>query len=182
MAASAEKIQKLKLILGEFSSPPVKDHLPSPAMGPGIPRGVLVELCGSTPILWLMHFLAQNPKLRTFWIEKKSEVLPTALQQRGVDLRNVTFARLTDDLKKPLRRVIQSQAYDVIIAPNDFKEDRTLRAFQLLNEKANSVFFLLAQKKISSAWPISLQLQISANKNEEFQVEVLRQKYGGGAL
>jgi hypothetical protein len=176
----AEKLGNLRLILGhQLISSCEKQYLSAPQLGGGIvAQGSVVELLGGYKIEWLSQFLAQHPDLKVFWAERSSSILPTALHQRGVNLSQITFAILGQDFVQPLRRAMQSQVFSVVIAPQLFSEIKILQAFQLFAEKSNCVLFLLGQEQASSAWPISLQLQIEKGQQQVFEIEVLRRRHG----
>ena len=176
----AEKLVNLRLILGhQLISSAEKEYLNAPQLGSGvIPKGALVELLGDYKVEWLAHFLALHPDLKVFWAEKDESILPTALHQRGVHLSQVTFAILGQNLVQPLRRAVQSQVFSILIAPHLFSEIKILQAFQLFAEKSNCTLFLLGKDQPSNAWPISLQLQIDKGDEQNFKIEVLKQRHG----
>ncbi len=174
----AEKLNSLRLILGEQKSFR-KDYLSAPGLLENIvPQGALVELLGSYKTEWAVQFIAGHPEMKVFWAEKDQSVLPTALHQRGVSLSQITFATLSKDLVPALRRAIQSQVYGIVLAPNIFEEIKIFQAFQLFTEKSNATLFLFGGEKPSTAWPISLQLEIHKSGFNEFQIEILKQKHG----
>jgi len=176
--ATSERVSKLKLLLGELETPTQKEFLKAPQLPRGLPKGCVVELLGPLKTEWLIQFLKDQPEFRIFWAERDPQILPTALSQRGLDLTRVTFGHLGEDLFLPLRRVLQSQLYQAVIAPQRFDEVRVLKTFQLLTEKSNSVLFLMGQHSPSRAWPISVQLEIQKDPAQVFKVEVLKHKYG----
>lgn len=176
--ASAEKIKHLKLIIGALEQVGPTAYWEAPNLACGVPRGVVVELLGPARTEWFIEFLKLNSELRVFWAERAQQILPTAIHQRGVDLKRITFAMVGDDLIKPLRRVIQSQLYQAVLAPNRFTEIKEFKAFQLFTEKSNSTLFLLGSKEPSNAWPISLQLDIHRSPHQQFKVDILKQRHG----
>lgn len=176
--ATAEKLNALRLIIGGQNQVSDKEFWTAPELPSGVPRGVIVELLGPYKTEWTVQFLAMHSTLKTFWAEKERSVLPTALKQRGVDLGQVKFGTFAADMVQPLRRIIQSQCFDVILAPNAFEEMRIFQAFQLFTEKSNSTLFLFGNKTPSPAWPISLQLEIHKGSTTSFEIEILKQKHG----
>ncbi len=176
----AEKLGNLRLILGhQLIANPDKQYLAAPQLGTStVAQGSVVELLGNYKVEWLSHFLALHPDLKVFWAERSPSILPTALHQRGVQLSQITFAILGQDFVQPLRRALQSQVFSVVIAPQLFSEIKILQAFQLFAEKSNCILFLLGQEQASSAWPISLQMQIEKGEEQKFEISVLRQRYG----
>ncbi len=185
MSASA-RVQKLKLLIGGLTEPQPRDIIHAPEILNGIPRGIIVELMGSQRTEWLVQLLKLYPEARTFWSEEEQRILPTSLHQRGIDLTKITFGVVRGDAVTTLRRVIQSQLYQFVIAPNTFTEIKIFQAFQLFTEKSNSILFLMGDKTPSTAWPISLQLDISKSQKENdretqgknFEIEILKQKHG----
>lgn len=176
--ALAEKIQHLKLVIGAVDVTVAREAWTAPDLADGIPKGAIVEILGNKKFEWFIQFLKLHPEIRTFWAEKEQQVLPTALQQRGLDLKQITFGILGNDSFVSLRKIIQSQVYEIVIAPNAFTELKVFRAFQLITEKSNTTLFLVGKKNPSTAWPISLQLDIAQTKEKKFQIEVLKQRYG----
>ncbi len=175
----AEKLQSLRLILGDRQGLSQKEYFTAPQLGSDtVPKGALVELLGNYKVEWAVRFIALHPEIKVFWAEKDQSILPTALHQRGVQLSQLTFATLSKDFVQALRRVIQSQVYGLILAPNLFEEIKIFQAFQLFTEKSNSTLFLFGKEKPSAAWPISLQLEINKGEDEDFEIEVLKQKHG----
>ena len=175
--SSAEKIKHLKLIIGAVDVSVERDAWAAPTLPDGVPKGAVVEIYGPKKYEWLILFLKQHPEIKIFWAENTQQVLPTALVQRGLDLKQITFGILGNNSFVSLRKIIQSQVYEVVIAPNNFTELRVFRAFQLITEKSNNTLFLTA-KKPSIAWPISLQLDITQNRKKEIQIDILKQRYG----
>lgn len=176
----AEKLGNLRLLLGhQLISSFEKEYLSAPQMDSNIiPKGAVVELLGNYKIEWLVQFMAQHNDVKTFWAEKEQSILPTALHQRGVNLSQVTFAILGQNLVQPLRRAIQSQVFSILIAPSLFTEIKVLQALQFFTEKSNCTLFLLGKDQPSNAWPIFLQLQIEKGTDQDFEIEVLKQRHG----
>lgn len=174
---ASEQIRHLKLVIGAVDVTVPRESWAAPNLSDGVPKGAIVEILGPKKFEWFIAFVKQHPEIKTFWIEKEQQVLPTALQQRGLSLKQVTFGVLGVDPFVSIRKIIQSQVYQIVIAPNSFKELKMMRAFQLLTEKSNNTLFLVGQKTASTAWPIALQLEISGTK-KEFKIEILKQKYG----
>lgn len=174
--AASERLNELKALVGAMDFM-VRDFIPAPSIDEGIPRGVIVELSGPARTEWFLQLLKLHPEFRTFWAECEQSVLPTAIHQRGVDLQKITFGIIGKNTTQALRRVLQSQLFQFVIAPNEFSELRTYKAFQLLTEKSNTTLFLLGKKEPATAWPISLQLSIGM-EGENFKIKVLKKKHG----
>jgi hypothetical protein len=150
----------------------------------GVPQGALVELTGHQKLEWLCEFFKENSSLNVFWAEPHFTLLPTALQQRGVNLDRFLFAETGDELFKPVRKALRAQVFECLVVPSLFEEEKALKALQLMSEKANSTLFLLSSNTESEAsipWPISVRLKISRGSSSEnpFTVEVLKFKMRG---
>lgn len=175
--ATAEQIKHLKLIVGAIDVTQPRESWVAPGLSDGIPKGAITEIIGVQKFEWFVAFLNQNPELKVFWAEKEQQILPTALVQRGIDLRRITFGVLGDDSFVSLRKVIQSCVYEVVIATNLFTDIKIYRAFQLLTEKSNTSLLLVSPKNPSTAWPIALQLNING-RAPSFKIEILKQRFG----
>jgi hypothetical protein len=175
--AGSEKLRALKMLVGAMQSPILRECYKCDTVPDGVPKGAIIELLGPQKTAWLLEFLKQNDSGKIFWAERDQSVLPTAIHQRGVDLRRITFGLLGEQPTISLRRVIQSQLYPFVIAPNSFSEIRVFKAFQLLTEKSRVSLFLIGGKQACSAWPIAMQLEIRRSQHE-LKVSVLRNKRG----
>ncbi len=180
-AQKSERLQKLKLLIGQVAQSHPRDYITAPNVPNGIARGIVVELLGPCRTEWLIQVLKLHPEHRTFWAETEQRILPTSLHQRGLDLSKITFGVLDKNQATTLRRIIQSQLYQFVIAPNTFDEIKIFQAFQLFTEKSNAILFLMGGKNPTNAWPISTQLEISKGRGvfltNEFNVEVIKQKH-----
>ena len=164
-----EQVGITHLQLREFWSAP---QFPS-----GVARGIIVELLGNARTEWLLQLFKMHPEAYILWVEKESLINPTAIYQRGVNLERIRFVHSKSNLQQPLRMALESQHYPFIVAPNSFLEVRIFQRLSLLAEKSKSTLFLLADQKFSTAWPISLQLDIQQKENQ-FDIFVQRQKHG----
>lgn len=173
--SASEKVQFLRSVISGLEAPRPRETYATHLLSSGIPKGSLVELIGNQKTEWLLAFLKEQSSGRIFWAERDQKILPTAIHQRGVNLERITFGLLGADPTPSLRRIVQSQLYSFIIAPQCFEEIRVFKAFQLLTEKSQSVLFLLGNKEPTPAWPITLQLEISQHDGE-WRTQVLRQK------
>lgn len=154
-----------------------KEYWNAPDFKAGVTKGIIVELLGHSRSEWLLALFKSYPDHLILWFEEEPSINPTAIHQRGVALERIKFVNSKDDFQQPLRLAIESGHYPFIIAPNRFKEIRIFQRLQLLANKSKCTLFFLADKKFSSAWPISLQLEIQSN-DETFDVKVHRQKQG----
>ncbi len=191
MIARSQLLNELRSLTGNAgNSPPLgREFWQAPDFSEGVAQGIVVELLGNACTEWLIRLFVQNPEPYILWCEHESKVLPTAIMQRGVQGHRIKFVISTGDLYPALRVALESQHYPFVVAPNSMTRANSksgagggmdVTSFQrlhLLAEKAKSTIFLLAEKKFSQAWPISLQLEIN-NSPEGFQITVHRQKHG----
>ena len=152
----------------------------APDFPSGVAKGIVAELMGNACTEWLIKLFIVNPEPYILWCERDPKILPTAIIQRGVKPHRIKFIISGGELHQPLRLALESQHYPFIIAPNRMTDVTSHQRLHLLAEKSKSTVFLLADKKFSSAWPISLQLEIN-NSSEGFQISVHRQKHGSGS-
>lgn len=175
---SASKLDRLReLKETAFKIEFDKEIWNAPGLSFGVPRGIVVELLGNAKTEWLLSLFALHKEHLIFWCEGKTQINPTAIQQRGISLDRIKFIHCEEGLQQPLRMALESQFYPFIVAPNTFKEIKIFQRFQLLAARSKSTLFLLADKKLSQAWPISLQININ-DGSDGFELEVVRQKYG----
>ncbi len=154
-----------------------KEFWQSPHLPCGVPKGVIVELLGNARTEWLIELFKLHPEAYIFWCEENPRINPTALHQRGLELSRIKFINLTKNFQQPLRLALESQFYPFVVAPNKFSDTKIFQRLHLLAEKTKSTLFLLAEKKFTSAWPISLQLDINFS-DETYHIAIHRQKYG----
>jgi hypothetical protein len=188
-------LQLLREKINALSGTHSRDVYPSSRLSLGVPQGALIELAGPQKLEWLCEFFKENSSLNVFWAEPTFTLLPTALQQRGVNLDHFLFAetgacsngQADEALFKPIRKALRGQVFECIVAPSLFEEEKTLKALQLLSEKANATMFLLSPSSSHSSprsapWPISVQLKISRGPSTEnpFAIEILKYKTRGG--
>ena len=175
--ANAEALLRLREQIGETGNID-KETWAAPHLACGVAKGIVVELSGNGRIEWLLEFFKLHPDTFIFWCEREQSVNPTAIYQRGIDLKRILFANVADDLQKILHRTLEGGQYPFIIAPNRAPDVRSMQRLHLLAGKVKSTVFLLAEKDFSQAWPISLQAEINFD-GTSFKVDVHRQKYGG---
>lgn len=143
----------------------------------GVPKGVIVELIGNAHTEWLLELLKANPEPYVCWLEREPTLCYTRIAQLEIDLRRFKFVTAANDLQQPLRIALDSQQYPIIIAPTRFEDVKIFQRFSLLAEKAKATLFFIAKEKLSTAWPISLQLEI-ASADIGFKIDIHRRKYG----
>lgn len=199
MVVRSQLLNELRSLTGNAgNSPPLdREFWQAPDFSQGVAQGIVVELLGNACTEWLIRLFVQNPEPYILWCEHESKVLPTAIVQRGVQGHRIKFVISTGDLYPALRVALESQHYPFVVAPNSMTrasakvsskvssksgvgggmDVTSFQRLHLLAEKAKSTIFLLAEKKFSQAWPISLQLEIN-NSLEGFQITVHRQKHG----
>lgn len=154
-----------------------KEFWSTPGFESGVAKGIVVELLGNARTEWLVNLFLANPEPYILWCERESQVLPSALIQRGIKHNRIKFLLSEGDLHVPIRIALESKFYPFVVAPNRMTEVTAFQRLHLLAEKSKSTVFLLGDKKFSQAWPISLQLEIN-NTPDGHQISVHRQKHG----
>lgn len=178
MAATALSHKELLEMVEKATQKISRERLPSSTYENGIPRSAITELCGTAKVEWLLHFFRDNPQLKILWVEETFNLLPTSFLQHGVDPNRILYVEAKKNLIKVLRKALKFQVFDCIVAPSLFREERVLKALQLLSEKANTATVLLAETPLKS-WPISLQLEIHRHMNNgqhSFDIHILKEK------
>lgn len=174
-----ELLRKLReeIGAGPFSE---REFWKAPNFAPGIARGIVAELIGNASSEYLLEFFKMHPEPFIFWCDKTSRLNAAAVSQRGIKLSRIQFITTEKDLGPALRIAFEGgQFYPFIVAPSYTSDIKTLQRYHLLAQKSKSTLFLLAPKKLSSAWPISLQLEINFS-DDGFEIINHRQKHGIG--
>lgn len=162
----------LQLLRAKLNAPSTPRHsFPWTKLPEGMPRGALVEIAGSGKTELTASFLAENPEIPAAWIEANFSVFPMALRQRNILLEKLFFVEGKKECAWAASTILRSQLFPLLIYHAPLGEDRELRRFQLLSEKASSTMILLCEKKASLAWPISLSLEI-----QKQNLKILRRK------
>ncbi len=152
----------------------------APQFAPGIARGIVAELTGNASSEFLLELFQMHPEPFIFWCDRSPRLNAVAISQRGVKLSRFKFITSDKDLGPALRIAFEGgKFYPFIVAPSYTSDVKTLQRYHLLAQKSKSTLFLLAPKKLSSAWPISLQLEINFS-NDGFAIIKHRQKHGIG--
>ena len=173
--SKTEILRSLRLAIGDTGKSN-RHFLEAPGLAGGISKGITAELLGNATTEWLLKLFNVHRDAFIFWCEKSLPINPTAIHQRGIALERIKFLQTTGDLQQALRMVLESGLYPFVVAPNRFTEIKIFQRFQLLTEKSESILFLMAEKNFSSAWPISLQLEINY-LDGEFEIHTRRQKH-----
>jgi hypothetical protein len=184
------QLAEIREKLAQWNGIQKREFLDCDTVPRGVPRGVICEITGSARTEWIISLLKQNPQLQTFWIEEQLTILPTAIQQRGVDLSKILIAEAGDRLFQALRKAIRSKLFDCVVLPGAIDEVKMLKALQLFARESNATVFFLSKIPMQ-AWAIPFQL--SANWNwsvaedsnsfrdtgsPQYSVEVLKSKWG----
>ena len=145
----------------------------------GVPRGVICEVVGSARTEWTLNLLKQNPSLNTFWAEEQLTLLPTAVQQRGVELSRILMAEAGDQLFQSLRKALRSHLFDCVVLPGAIHEVKMLKALQLFARESNSAVIFLS-KNAKQAWAIPFQVSVNwlpRGGDILYTVEILKSKF-----
>ncbi|MGZ6290347.1 MAG: hypothetical protein ACXWQO_19315 [Bdellovibrionota bacterium] len=165
-------LQELRARIGAMENFSRSESLPYSQFASGLPRGALVEISGQGKTESVVQFLAENAETPAAWIESEFSLYPPALFQRKRKLENTFFIEAGKDAPWAASTILRARLFPVIVyhAPYQ-KDERQLRRFQLLAEKAQATMILLARRKPLAAWPIALSLEVRERK-----LFVLRQK------
>lgn len=175
--ATAEVLHKLRIEIGGNAQID-KTVWQAPSLVHGVAEGIVCELLGNARTEWLIEFFKLHPEKYIFWCEHEQRISPLAIRQRGLDLARILFMDTKEDHQKILHRTLESGQYPFIVSPQLSNDVRTLQRLHLLCGKAKSTLFFLNEKQFSRAWPVRLQMDINY-LDDEFKVDVIRQKYGG---
>lgn len=164
------------------SVPAPREALPFSGLKGGVPRGAVIEVCGSDgsgKTEFVLKFLSENPKLRVAWIEEQLSVYPCALPQHGVELNRVLFVEGGSELIWCAHQVLRSRIFKVVVVSgfggvrvngtrertSDEQRGIELRRLQLAAEQSGSTLILLSEAPTRrGAWPISVQVQVQRQK------------------
>jgi hypothetical protein len=165
-------LQELRARIGAIEKFSRSGALPFSQLSTGLPSGALVEISGQGKTESVVHFLAENAEIPAAWIESDFSLYPPALFQRKRKLENTFFIEAGKDAAWAASTILRSRLFPVLVYHAPYQQDeRQLRRFQLLAEKAQATMILLARRKPLAAWPIALSLEVRERK-----LIVLRQK------
>lgn len=175
-ATKADLVRHLRQLTGAIESTD-RDFWMAPHLSSGVAKGIVAELSGHAKTEWLLALFKIHPEPFIFWCEREIKANPTAFFQRGIQLERIKFITHDGDLTAVLRLALESQHYPFIVAPTYMDDVKTFQRLNLWAEKSKSTLFFLSEKKLSAAWPISLQLDIHFSEND-FAIDIVRQKHG----
>lgn len=165
-------LQELRARLGALETFSRRESRPYSLFPQGLPRGALVEISGAGKTECVAQFLAENAETPAAWIESEFSLYPPALLQRQRKLENTFFVEAGKDATWAAATILRARLFPLLVYHAPYTQDeRQLRRFQLLAEKAEATMILLAKRKPHAAWPIALSLEL-----KEKQLLVLRQK------
>ena len=166
------QLAEIREKLAQWNGIPKREFLDCDTVPGGVPRGVICEITGSARTEWMISLLRQNPPLQTFWIEEQLTILPTAIQQRGVDLSRILMAEAGDRLFQALRKALRSRLFDCVVLPGAIDEVKMLKALQLFARESNATVFFLSKVSMHT-WSIPFQLTANWNSIESHPVKSL---------
>lgn len=171
---------ELRQLIAEKEGRILRGLWPSSSLACGVPKSAISEISGTAKIEWLAQFFRENPTLIVFWAEEKYNLLPTAFSQRGISLNRFIFADCGKELFVTLRKALRSHVFNCVVAPNQFEEERPLKALQLLTERCHSSLILLTEE-IKPKWPVCLQVEIdhapsAAADDAHFLIRIVKNK------
>lgn len=170
---SALHLQELRARLGAFEKLSRGESHPYSMLAGGLPRGALVEVAGPGKTESVAAFLAENAQTPAAWVESEFSLYPPALFQRRRKLHNTFFIEAGKDAAWAASAVLRARIFPLLVYHAPYHEDeRQLRRFQLLAEKAQATVILMSRgRKPLASWPVALSLEVRERK-----IFVLRQK------
>ncbi|MGK5089388.1 hypothetical protein WDW86_17695 [Bdellovibrionota bacterium FG-2] len=161
--------------------------LPPEFASRGLPKGGLVEICGSPgggKTQTLARFMAEHPALKVAWVESELTAYPLAFWNQGVGLDRILFVECSPTSGSNSRnssrnasgtqllwvchQILASQVFGVLVCGLQTElvaSDLELRRLQLAAEKSGvCVIFLKEYVRVGQShgtWPISVQLEVS---------------------
>lgn len=170
------KILELRELIAQKEGRHTRERYPSSTLSCGVPKGAITEITGTAKDEWVVNFLIENPSVKVFWAETKFSLNPVALHQMGLSPSRLIFGDCGDDIFSSVRMALRSQAFECVVSPNVYLEEKMLKALQLLAEKSNASVLLLTEE-LKSAWPISLQFKVDRGfKGRGFSIELKKNK------
>jgi hypothetical protein len=179
------QLSEMKEKLAQWNGIQKREFLECDTVPGGVPRGVICEISGSARTEWILSLLKQNPQLQTFWIEEELTILPTAIQQRGVELSRILMAEAGDQLFQALRKAIRSRLFECVVLPGAIHEVKILKALQLFARESNATVFFLSKTPLQ-AWAIPFQLcanwdptglESRSRSSQRYSVEIIKSKW-----
>lgn len=157
---STAVLQELRARLGLYdTAQQARELLPFPlSPAGGLSRGALAEITGPGKTEAAAALLAENPGLRAAWVESRFSLLPSALPQRRVNLEKIFFVEAGAEAPWAVSAVLRSRLFPIVVYHAPYGEERELRRFQLLAEKAACTMLLLGEAPSLDAWPIRVSL------------------------
>ena len=152
------------------------DYLLSESLPEGIPRGVICEFTGCARTEIILDLLKSNPGLFVFWAERSLTIFPTALHQRGIDLKQVLMAETGLLFFQSIRKALKSKVFDCFVLSGEIHEVKILRALQIFAKESNAYVFFLS-KTLKKSWTVSCQVEAKWSYDKKtFTVEILKKK------
>ncbi len=143
----------------------------------GFSQGSIVEITGRGKTQWLAHFLKEHPEEKVAWVESEISINPYALFQKSVRLKNILFIEAKDQVMWCLTQALESGCFKIFITGDYQFNENEMRRCQLLAERHQTHFFILAEKS-HQTWVPSLKLQVLKVK-QEFQVLTIKKRGHG---
>ena len=168
-------IERLRALIGKTEGVRKKETLISTDLSSGLPRGALIEVTGDARTEWVVRLLSENPTADVAWVEDQLSIFPPAIQQRKMKLERIIFFETQGELNSTICTLLRSQIFTSIVIQGDIHDQKTLRRYQLLAEKSNSTLILISKKQ-SSSWCISIQVEVTHQKDSVPQLRILKFK------
>jgi hypothetical protein len=168
-------LQKLRESIGAIDGSVQKPKIAFSAFGSGFPQGGVVELIGTGKTEFVAKFLSEHEQENAAWIEAEISVNPSALSQKGVELKNVLFVSAQRESVWTVREILQSQVFPIVVTSFIEFSENDLRRMQILVERAKGNLFMLS-KNFHHSWVPQLQLQVGMNPQDGMEWKIKKQR------
>ena len=165
----ASVLRALREEIGAIDGSAAKPCSKFTLMQEGLPLGAIVEVVGHGKTEFVVQFLKEHPEFKIAWIEKEMSLNPFALLQRDLKLEQFLFIEAATHGIWALQQILNSQCFQAIVVSGfefDFKQ---LRRFQMLTERSQGHFFILA-KDFDTSWVPQVQIEVQRKSDSELVI------------
>jgi hypothetical protein len=168
----ALKFAALKELLQEKNKP---ETIPYSRLEVGIPKGAITEISGPGKTEWVMHFLAEQPKLNIAWVEENFCIFPFSFSQRNVRLARVLFVDAGQAIEWSILQVLRAQIFPIVVIYGQDIELQSMRRIQLAAEKSAAAVLWLTPEP-QNFWTTRLQVAVR-RESKTIISQVLKRKF-----
>lgn len=162
------RLESLRLLSGLVSARQLqREYFPFSRLNSGLPRGAISEFSGalgSGKTEFILNFLAENPKLRSFWVEDMLSIYPRSFPSYGVTPERVLFTVTDRNWLWSLQQAIRSQLFDVFVLSLHQEatlDAKALRKLQLEIHRTQASLLILSPKPLHwAAWALTYQCKV----------------------